>query len=91
METEISYKKAMETIWNIKTNMDKQFMEEYSSFNHEVREIIQSNTPTPIKEKKILELFIKFTRTHKIHSSFMSKLGFYKRGMENDLIIIPKL
>lgn len=32
--------------------MDKQFMEEYSCLNYKVREIIQSDTPTPIKEKR---------------------------------------
>lgn len=92
MKTEISFKKAMNTIWDIKkNNMDKQFMEEYSCLNHKVREIIQSDTPTPIKEKKILELFIRFTLSHRIYFLFMRKLGFYKWGMEQYLTIIPKL
>lgn len=92
MKTEISYKKAMATIWDIKkNNMSEQFMKEYSNLNHKARAIIQCDTPTPIKKKKILELFIRFTLTHRIYFPFMRKLGFYKWKMEQYLTITPKL
>lgn len=64
MKTEISYKKAMATIWDIKkNNMSEQFMKEYSNLNHKARAIIQCDTPTPIKKKDIRTIHKIYTHT----------------------------
>lgn len=87
MKKIISYDEIMGIIWNLKGNEMDYLIGDYSKMNAEIQAIRKDNISITDKERKILEVLMKFVCEHDFYESFMRKCGFYKRGMEKYLSI----
>lgn len=87
MNITITYREALNIIWEINKERMGDLISDYSKLNESVRNIIDSNIYD--KNKEITKLFIDFTVKYNFNSHFMRKCGFYKWNMQEYLTITP--